>query len=93
MKKIKIVSVGRLVTIKDFNLSIIAFAKLLNEFQSDYCFSCDIVGDGSEWSSLQNIIETWNLQDKVRLLGPKNSAQIIDELESAAGPISRLYCL
>jgi colanic acid/amylovoran biosynthesis glycosyltransferase len=82
-KKIKIVSVGRLVTIKGFNLSIIAFSKLLNEFQSDYCFSYDIVGDGPEWSSLQNIIGTLNLQDKVRLLGPKNSAQIVDELESA----------
>ena len=60
------VSVGNLIQIKGFDLLIEAFAEA---FKDDKSVSLKIVGDGSERTNLQNIVNQCNINDKITFLG------------------------
>lgn len=71
-KKIKLISVGRLINLKGHKYGIYAVKKLVdNGFEIDYV----IIGDGTERKFLESEIERLNLNDVVTLTG--NQAQYI----------------
>ncbi|MGJ1509309.1 glycosyltransferase [Sphingobacterium siyangense] len=66
IKQNYIVSAGRLIPEKGFDILIKAFANLENRF---YDHKLVILGEGSERRSLENLIKGLNLVDRVLLLG------------------------
>lgn len=73
----KIVSVGRLVDIKQFNHAILAAKKV---FEKHPDWQWDIYGDGEERENLQELIEENQLQEQVRLKGNhKNPIEVLDQ--------------
>jgi len=62
-EEFSLLAIGGLDKIKGFDILIKEVSKL------DIPFRLDIVGDGVEKKSLQNLINTLNLSDKVKLLG------------------------
>lgn len=65
-----IISIGRLVTVKGFDLAIEA-AKILKEKCIDIHWY--IIGDGPERKNLENLISQYQLEDTVHLLGLKQN--------------------
>lgn len=63
---LKLVCVGRLSNQKGFDILI----KSLEHFND---FTLDIIGDGEEFESLQNLIQDLKLNSKINLLGSKKS--------------------
>ena len=72
-KRLKMISVGRLVKIKG-NKYLIEACKILKN--KNYNFQLSIVGEGGELEYLQKLIDQYNLQEYVFLLGSKNRNQI-----------------
>lgn len=65
-----VISVGRLETVKGFDLAIEA-ARILKE--KNIAFHWSIIGEGTERANLQNMIERYDLKDHVTLLGLKDN--------------------
>lgn len=74
----RIVQVGRLETIKGQQLLVEAAYKLKKQGVSG--FEIDFIGDGSERKNLQNLIEQYNLNDCVHLLGAKDRSYVYSHL-------------
>lgn len=66
-----IISVGRLVPEKGFDRLIAVFGKIRNEIDKEICLY--ILGEGSEFQSLTNLIIQYNLEKNVKLLGFKEN--------------------
>ena len=62
----KFIAVGRLVKVKRFDLLIRNFNEF-SKFNNDW--SLDIYGEGTEREYLQNLIDEFNLNDRVKLCG------------------------
>ncbi len=77
----RIVAVGRLIEKKGFSDLIAACAELQ---QSNINFECHIIGDGPLKDSLNKDILKYNLQDKVKTLGPLPQREVIASLQQAA---------
>lgn len=71
--KIKILTVGRLNWIKDYETSISAM-KILNERGIDFTYN--IIGEGAELERLTFAVYQSGLQDKVNFLGKKKHSEI-----------------
>lgn len=67
------ISVGNLIHLKGFDLLINAFNKA---FAYDNNVFLNIVGDGIEKDNLQNLINQYDINDRVRLLGQKSRAEL-----------------
>ncbi|MBU8883068.1 glycosyltransferase [Kaistella sp. DKR-2] len=65
-----LVSVGRLESVKGFDMAIEA-ARILKE--KNIRFHWSIIGEGTERQNLQNLIERYGLQNHVALIGLKNN--------------------
>lgn len=76
-----IVSVGRLVKVKNLYFSIRAFAQLHQKFKNTKYI---IVGDGNEYSSLNKLIEKLNLQDCCFLIGAVTEKQKLGAIYTLA---------
>lgn len=68
--KFKILTVGRLASVKGYDLAI-KTANLLKE--DKFKFKWFIIGEGSERKNIQELIENYNLKDEVILLGAKSN--------------------
>ena len=79
-KKLKIVSVGRLVWKKGYEYAIRA-ASILKEKGID--FEYNIIGDGAHFQALQFIIKESGLEGSVHLLGTQSSEEIKEHLEQS----------
>jgi len=77
----KIISVGRLIEKKGFEILINACALLAKRGVE---FSCDIVGTGERESALRTQINTLGLNDHVQLIGPRPQTEVIEQVRSAA---------
>jgi len=77
----RIVAVGRLIEKKGFSDLIAACAELQ---QSNINFECHIIGGGPLEDSLNKDILKYNLQDKVKTLGPRPQREVIASLQQAA---------
>ena len=74
------VSVGRLVKWKNYDVGIQAVGNLVKEgFNLEYF----IIGDGSERDKLQRLIEKLNLKVHVKLLGAKTQSEIKKRLQES----------
>lgn len=60
----RIVSIGRLISKKNFSITINAISEIKNEIE---CYT--IVGEGSERKKLENLIKSLKLEKKVKLVG------------------------
>ena len=81
LKNKVIISVGRLEPVKGFPDLIDVFAI----FQKDHPeWSLKIVGKGSQEELLRNKIRAMNLQDKVFLIGEKNTEELAEEYYNAS---------
>lgn len=69
----KFVGIGRLVECKRFDLMIQAFA---DAFRGNVHIKLDIIGDGSERSKLERIIQQEGLEKQVSLLGIKSRDEV-----------------
>lgn len=76
-----ILAVGRLHPIKGFQTLIEALALLRDRGQS---FRCDIVGDGPLRESLQALVNSHGLQDRVQLLGAQPQETIRQLLQQSS---------
>ncbi|WP_099290770.1 glycosyltransferase [Butyricimonas sp. Marseille-P3923] len=76
-KKINFVTIGRLCTLKGFDLLISAFTKV--DFPLDK-WKLDIIGDGVERKNLQKQIINAGLENNIHLLGSKTKNEIVDIL-------------
>lgn len=83
-----ILSVGRLVEKKGFDVLIRA-CSLLAEWGLE--FECEIIGKGDHQSKLQKLIDTYGLQTRVRLVGPKPQEEVRKAYQHAA--IFALPCI
>ncbi len=77
----RIISVGRLVEKKGFEILIQACALLA---QREVAFQCDIIGTGEREAALRGLIADLNLGQHVRLLGPRPQVEVIAAVQSAA---------
>ncbi|MBQ9071767.1 MAG: glycosyltransferase [Bacilli bacterium] len=68
-----IISVGRLEKIKGFNDLIDIFDIVLKKYPD---WNLNIVGDGSEFDALQDLINQKKLNNSIKLLGYKNSKEL-----------------
>jgi colanic acid/amylovoran biosynthesis glycosyltransferase len=74
-----ILTVGRYVPEKGMEFGIRAFAKIVQRF-SDRTVRYEIIGYGPEEDNLRRLIEELRLEGSVKLLGPKNHAEVIEHL-------------
>ena len=74
----KFLCVGRLIPIKNFHATILAFKRIHSADDS-----LTIVGDGPEKSFLQKLIEDLNLTNHVFLVGEKNQSELIEYYANA----------
>lgn len=79
-KLIKFVAVGNLIYRKGYDLLIQAFADLDIPKES---WILNIIGDGEEEHTLQNQINSANLQNNIFLLGKRNKKEIVEFLTSS----------
>jgi glycosyltransferase involved in cell wall biosynthesis len=77
-----IISVGRLVPHKHFEIIILAFKKLLT-YRGCSKYQLIIVGEGPEDGNLKYLINRENLNNSVKLLGRKSHEEIIKLLQLA----------
>lgn len=68
--KFNIITVGRITDSKNM-LIIPIICKKLKELELDFCWR--IVGDGAERNNIETLIEEFNLQDNLKLLGSMNN--------------------
>lgn len=68
--EIKILTVGRLVTVKGYDL-LVKTAKLLKE--NNYKFKWFVIGEGPERKEIEELIAKYNLKKEVVLLGAKSN--------------------
>ena len=73
LKNKNIISVGRLEKVKAFD-ELIKIFKTVHEKNPDWTLS--IVGSGSEYDNLNNLINELNLKDSVKLLGNKDKDEL-----------------
>lgn len=71
------VALGRLIETKRFDLLIGAFA---SEFPSGASVRLDIIGMGSEYGRLRNLVETLRCGDRVRLLGTMTREEVQNDM-------------
>lgn len=74
---LKLITVGRLDKVKGHSYGIDAVKELIYRGVD---VTLTIVGDGEEWSNLENIIKRYGLEDKVFMVGKKSQEQIREEL-------------
>lgn len=77
----KIVSVGRLIEKKGFDVLIDACSMLA---QRKVSFSCEIIGAGELKEQLDDQIQAARLKGTVELLGPRPQSEVITHLQEAA---------
>jgi len=77
----KIISVGRLIEKKGFEVLINACALVAKRGVD---FTCDIVGTGEREAALRGQINTLGLTDRVQLVGPRPQTEVIEQVRSAA---------
>ena len=77
----KIISVGRLIEKKGFEVLINACALLAKRGVD---FTCDIVGTGEREAALRQQINTLGLNHRVQLIGPRPQTEVIEQVRSAA---------
>jgi colanic acid/amylovoran biosynthesis glycosyltransferase len=77
----KIISVGRLIEKKGFEVLINACALLAKR---NIHFTCDIVGTGEREAALRQQINALDLNDRVQLIGPRPQTEVIEQVRSAA---------
>jgi colanic acid/amylovoran biosynthesis glycosyltransferase len=73
MDKVRLISVGRLIKLKSFNLGIQAVENLIKEGIDLEYF---IIGDGDERDNLHRLIEQLHLNKHVKMLGYKPQSEI-----------------
>ena len=78
-KKIKILTVARLVPKKGINYGLKALAKI----KKDYQFGYKIIGDGSEREKLTKLVKRLKLTKRVKFFGQQTSGQVEKELRQA----------
>lgn len=83
LEVIPIITVGRLVEEKSIHIAVQAL-KNVQDRASQYDFKYTIVGEGELRNSIEKLIKDVNLQDKVTLVGAKNSLEVRDALQDAA---------
>jgi glycosyltransferase involved in cell wall biosynthesis len=66
----KLISVGRLITIKNFSTTITAISKIKDDIES-----YTIIGEGPEQQKLETLIKSLKLENKVKLIGWKENIQ------------------
>lgn len=76
---VRFIAVGSLLPIKGFDMLIRAFAKMKKKSKADLC----IIGNGSEYQNLQDLINSFLLQDKIHLLGYKSPEEISNLLSDS----------
>ncbi len=77
----RIVAVGRLVEKKGFSVLVDACRILCERSEP---FTCDIIGSGQEEAALRRQIDTAQLGDRVRLVGPRPQGEVIAAMQQAA---------
>ncbi len=77
----RIVSVGRLVEKKGFDVLVEACAVLR---KNGIAFQCDIIGQGDQEQMLRNLIDRFDLDGHVTLTGPLPLHRVKDEVQKAA---------
>lgn len=75
--KLLFISTGSLIKRKGYDLLIKAFSEITSQLGS---WELIIIGDGSERENLQQMINTFHLDDNIKLLGRKNKQEIISFL-------------
>jgi colanic acid/amylovoran biosynthesis glycosyltransferase len=78
--KVSIATTGRLVEKKGIEYSIHAVAKVLKIYPN---VEYTIIGDGYLKENLQQLIDSLNIANKVKLIGWKNQVEIIDILKNS----------
>jgi colanic acid/amylovoran biosynthesis glycosyltransferase len=78
---VQVVAIGRLVKKKGFDVLIMAIASNLDTFSGK--LRCEIYGDGPLQETLQNLIETTNTTDIVKLCGRADHLELMSKLANA----------
>lgn len=79
-KKIKLCWAGRLIDLKHPEYAINA-AKVLCD--KGYDFSLEIIGDGNKRDYIKDLIHSYGLEDKVKLLGAMKPKEVLDKMRQA----------
>lgn len=72
--KLKIIYVGRLIELKNIDITI----KALNKIKDSIKFEFTIVGDGKELNNIKQIISKYKLNDYIKLVGHKSRNEVLE---------------
>lgn len=79
----RIISVGRLIYIKNFKLTILSFATFLKNNPQIKNIKLQIVGDGEDRRSLETLVEELGLQNYVEFIGEVSLSKVQDYFSNA----------
>ncbi|PAX51492.1 glycosyltransferase [Brunnivagina elsteri] len=79
-RQIRIVTIGRLIEKKGIEYSIRAVAKILKDYPN---LEYNIIGEGYLKKDFQQLINKFDIKDKIHLLGWKNQQEIIETLDNS----------
>lgn len=80
-KPVRLLAVGRLIEKKGFAFLVDACRMLRS---SGFPFACQIVGEGPERNRLEELIQAYQLSDKVRLTGSLSQADLVGVLSQSS---------
>ena len=79
----KIISVGRLVYIKNFRLTILSFAKFLENNPNLKNIQLQIIGDGEDRKSLERFVKKLNIEKYVEFIGKVERKEVLEKFSEA----------
>ncbi|MCB6607642.1 glycosyltransferase [[Clostridium] symbiosum] len=74
------ISVGNLIELKQMDLLVVTFIKLINKFSDIQLY---IFGEGSEREKLESLISSHNVQDNIFLMGLRGREEIAEALKKS----------
>jgi glycosyltransferase involved in cell wall biosynthesis len=78
-----VITVGRLVYIKNFKLTVLAFAKFVTNNPEATHAKLQIVGDGEDRKSLEALVQELNIQEQVEFVGKILLHEVQEQFENA----------
>jgi len=79
----KIISIGRLLYIKNFRLTILSFAKFLENNPNIKNIQLQIVGDGEDRKSLERLVENLKIEKYVEFIGKVERQEVLEKFSEA----------
>lgn len=79
IKRKNILFVGKFIKRKNLDKLIMALSKLKNKYK----FTLNVIGEGTEYKNIENIINEYNMKKHVNLMGTLSREMVFDEMKKS----------